>query len=139
MQARAVSGAVVPNSPTAAADEARAALRRRRELIPSNVGVSYASSAAGPLLLASASGCHLVDTAGRRYLDCVNNVAHVGHSHPAVVQAAVQQLATLNTNTVSRRSALSHALHCTERSQPAKRCLTRTAASVRSFSRSLLS
>ena len=32
------------------------------------------------------------------YLDCVNNVCHVGHCHPHVVAAAAKQLATLNTN-----------------------------------------
>src|ERR1019366_1979477 len=32
-------------------------------------------------------------------LDCVNNVAHVGHSHPRVVEAAASQMALLNTNT----------------------------------------
>ena len=101
MEARVVNGAVVPSSSSSAAVEAASALRLRRSLVPSNVSVSYESSAAGPLLLASASGCHLFDSAGRRYLDCVNNPAHVGHSHPAVVQAVVNQLCTLNTNTVS--------------------------------------
>ena len=38
-------------------------------------------------------------TAGRRYLDLVNNVCHVGHCHPRVVEAAARQMADLNTNT----------------------------------------
>jgi 4-aminobutyrate aminotransferase-like enzyme len=42
---------------------------------------------------------HLYDAAGRRYLDCVNNVAHVGHCHPRVVRAGNEQAARLNTNT----------------------------------------
>ncbi len=41
---------------------------------------------------------HLVDTGGRSYVDIVNNVAVVGHSHPAVEAAVRRQLARLNTN-----------------------------------------
>ncbi|HEU4491793.1 MAG TPA: aminotransferase [Jiangellales bacterium] len=41
---------------------------------------------------------HLVDTRGRAYLDMVNNVAVLGHSHPAVTAAATRQLRLLNTN-----------------------------------------
>lgn len=33
-----------------------------------------------------------------RYLDCINNVAHVGHSHPDVVKAGAKQMELLNTN-----------------------------------------
>jgi 4-aminobutyrate aminotransferase-like enzyme len=42
---------------------------------------------------------HMIDADGRRYLDAVNNVAHVGHSHPDVVRAGQRQMAVLNTNT----------------------------------------
>lgn len=35
---------------------------------------------------------------GTAYLDCINNVSHVGHAHPTVAAAASAQLATLNTN-----------------------------------------
>jgi 4-aminobutyrate aminotransferase-like enzyme len=42
---------------------------------------------------------HLYDAEGRRYLDAVNNVPHVGHCHPAVVRAGQRQMAVLNTNT----------------------------------------
>jgi 4-aminobutyrate aminotransferase-like enzyme/Ser/Thr protein kinase RdoA (MazF antagonist) len=41
---------------------------------------------------------HLVDTTGRAYVDMVNNVAGLGHSHPRVAEAAAQQLRTLGTN-----------------------------------------
>ena len=33
-----------------------------------------------------------------QYLDCINNVAHVGHCHPHVVRAGQQQMEILNTN-----------------------------------------
>lgn len=42
---------------------------------------------------------YLYDASGRRFMDMVNNVAHVGHEHPAVVAAAKRQLSLLNTNT----------------------------------------
>jgi 4-aminobutyrate aminotransferase-like enzyme/Ser/Thr protein kinase RdoA (MazF antagonist) len=41
---------------------------------------------------------HLYDTSGRSYLDVVNNVAVLGHSHPAVTDAVARQLRQLNTN-----------------------------------------
>ncbi|WP_217180269.1 aminotransferase [Streptomyces sp. AC495_CC817] len=41
---------------------------------------------------------HLVDTTGRSYIDMVNNVAGLGHSHPRVAEAAARQLRTLGTN-----------------------------------------
>lgn len=41
---------------------------------------------------------HLLDTSARAYLDMVNNVAVLGHSHPAVTAAATRQLRLLNTN-----------------------------------------
>lgn len=40
----------------------------------------------------------LMDVDGRVYLDMVNNVASVGHSHPRVVAAAARQFRLLNTN-----------------------------------------
>jgi 4-aminobutyrate aminotransferase-like enzyme/Ser/Thr protein kinase RdoA (MazF antagonist) len=40
----------------------------------------------------------MYDADGRAYLDMVNNVAVVGHSHPAIAAAAERQLQLLNTN-----------------------------------------
>ncbi|ELV13704.1 ethanolamine-phosphate phospho-lyase [Tupaia chinensis] len=40
----------------------------------------------------------MFDEKGAQYLDCINNVAHVGHCHPGVVQAALKQMEVLNTN-----------------------------------------
>jgi len=70
---------------------------RQRHLSPS-LKAHYASSSKGPLKLAAGRGQYLYDVEGDEYLDCVNNVCHVGHCHPRVVQAASSQLATLNTN-----------------------------------------
>jgi 4-aminobutyrate aminotransferase-like enzyme/Ser/Thr protein kinase RdoA (MazF antagonist) len=41
---------------------------------------------------------HLAGTDGRAYLDMVNNVAVLGHSHPRVEAAVARQLRRLNTN-----------------------------------------
>jgi len=70
-------------------------LNSRRELVGPSLGVSYQS----PLHIVCGSRQYLYDADGRRYLDCVNNVAHVGHSHPRVVRAAAEQMELLNTNT----------------------------------------
>jgi 4-aminobutyrate aminotransferase-like enzyme/Ser/Thr protein kinase RdoA (MazF antagonist) len=70
-------------------------LRRRRTLLSPAMSLSYAE----PLHVVRGEGAHLIDTRGRRWLDLVNNVAHVGHAHPRVVAAAAQQNALLNTNT----------------------------------------
>lgn len=49
---------------------------------------------------------YLYDADGRAYLDLINNVAIVGHSHPRVTLAAAHQLERLNTNTRFLYSAL---------------------------------
>jgi 4-aminobutyrate aminotransferase-like enzyme/Ser/Thr protein kinase RdoA (MazF antagonist) len=41
---------------------------------------------------------YLVSTAGRCYLDMVNNVTVLGHAHPRVADTAARQLRKLNTN-----------------------------------------
>ncbi|CAL8241817.1 unnamed protein product [Merluccius merluccius] len=51
-----------------------------------------------PIKIIRAKGQYMYDEKGERYLDCINNVAHVGHSHPDVVRAASQQMELLNTN-----------------------------------------
>jgi 4-aminobutyrate aminotransferase-like enzyme/Ser/Thr protein kinase RdoA (MazF antagonist) len=52
-----------------------------------------------PIEIVSGQGAYLYDRSGRPFLDLVNNVAHVGHSHPRVVAAGQKQMALLNTNT----------------------------------------
>jgi 4-aminobutyrate aminotransferase-like enzyme len=41
---------------------------------------------------------YLFDENGQRYLDAINNVTHIGHSHPKITLAATNQLRKLNTN-----------------------------------------
>ncbi len=52
-----------------------------------------------PLHIVGGDGAYLFDVDGNRYLDLVNNVAHVGHGNPYVVGIGARQMATLNTNT----------------------------------------
>jgi len=75
-------------------DPAAIMARRRLRLGP-NLSVSYTR----PIAMARGYRQYLFDVDGRRYLDAVNNVPHVGHSHPRVVDAAARQMAVLNTNT----------------------------------------
>ncbi|CAN9509524.1 unnamed protein product [Ophioblennius macclurei] len=51
-----------------------------------------------PIKIVRAKGQYMYDETGQRYLDCINNVAHVGHCHPDVVKAGAQQMEQLNTN-----------------------------------------
>lgn len=52
-----------------------------------------------PLHLVRGEGVWLWDATGRRYLDCYNNVPHVGHCHPHVIEAIAAQSARLNIHT----------------------------------------
>lgn len=51
-----------------------------------------------PIKMVLGAGQYLIDQYGRKYLDTVNNVAHVGHEHPGVVKSGQEQMALLNTN-----------------------------------------
>jgi len=68
---------------------------RRSRVLGSSLSLSYRE----PIHVVRGVAQHLYDVWGRQYLDCVNNVAHVGHEHPAVVEAGRRQMAVLNTNT----------------------------------------
>lgn len=70
-------------------------LDRRARLMGPNVPTFYDD----PVHIVRGDGVWLWDADGRRYLDCYNNVPHVGHCHPHVTQAIARQAATLNTHT----------------------------------------
>lgn len=70
-------------------------LRLRERYLGRALSISYRE----PLKIVRGEGQYLFDEQGRAYLDCVNNVCHIGHCHPRVVDAAAGQMATLNTNT----------------------------------------
>ncbi len=70
-------------------------LDRRARLLGPNVPTFYDH----PVEIVRGQGVWLWDAAGKRYLDCYNNVPHVGHCHPHVVEAIARQAALLNTHT----------------------------------------
>ncbi len=70
-------------------------LEDRRDLVGPSLSLSYDR----PLRMERGWMQYLWDERGRRFLDAYNNVPHVGHSHPRVTEAAVEQLRVLNTNT----------------------------------------
>ena len=69
--------------------------QRRKDVLGPNLSLSYDE----PIHVVRGRGAYLYDSLGREYLDGVNNVAHVGHEHPAVVRAGRRQMGVLNTNT----------------------------------------
>ncbi|XP_076055455.1 5-phosphohydroxy-L-lysine phospho-lyase-like isoform X3 [Oratosquilla oratoria] len=52
-----------------------------------------------PLKIVRASYQYMYDEADVQYLDCIGAVAHVGHCHPAVVEASTAQMSTLVSTT----------------------------------------
>lgn len=72
-----------------------ALLNRRDRLLGPNVPTFYRT----PVHIVKGQGVWLWDADGKRYLDCYNNVAHVGHCHPKVVEAICAQAGILNTHT----------------------------------------
>ena len=70
-------------------------LDQRRKYIGPSLSISYDV----PLHIVRGEAQYLFDVKGNRYLDCVNNIQHVGHCHPKIVEAAQSQYKKLNTNT----------------------------------------
>ena len=70
-------------------------LKRRKNVFGPSLSLSYQD----PLIIVRGQAQSLIDSRGQFYLDCVNNVAHVGHSHPDIAKAQSNQAYVLNTNT----------------------------------------
>ncbi|PIE14320.1 MAG: aspartate aminotransferase family protein [Rhodobacterales bacterium] len=70
-------------------------IERRQRLLGRHVTTFYRD----PVAPVQAKGVWLYDAQGNAYLDCYNNVPHVGHCHAHVVDAIARQAATLNTHT----------------------------------------
>ncbi|WP_297768953.1 aminotransferase class III-fold pyridoxal phosphate-dependent enzyme [uncultured Roseovarius sp.] len=70
-------------------------LADRARLMGPNVSTFYDD----PVHFVRGEGVWLWDADGRRYLDCYNNVPHVGHCNPRVLEAICRQAGTLNTHT----------------------------------------
>ena len=74
----------------------RKLIEQRNSQLSSNISVFYKQD--GGLVITKAKGVHMIDAGGRKHLDCANNVACVGHSHPRVVAAGRKHLGLVQTN-----------------------------------------
>lgn len=70
-------------------------LAQRKQHLGKGMSLQYQK----PLHFVKGTNQYLIDAFGRKYLDTVNNVAHVGHENFKVVKAGQNQMALLNTNT----------------------------------------
>jgi len=77
-------------------------LERRRRLLGTGPKLYYDV----PFHPVRGEGVYLYEADGTRYLDAYNNVPHVGHCHPRVVEALCRQARLLNTNTRYRFEAV---------------------------------
>ena len=84
-----------PEHSDALSPEIRRLTDKRRHLL----GESYRLFYRNPVHLVRGEGQYLWDEEGKKYLDVYNNVASIGHCHPAVIAAVNQQMKMLNTHT----------------------------------------
>lgn len=73
-------------------------LRRSRARRDAAMGGASERYYAEPPVIERGWDTRLVDTRGRAYLDMVNNVTAIGHSHPTLADRVSRQLHLLNTN-----------------------------------------
>ncbi|WP_036153791.1 aminotransferase class III-fold pyridoxal phosphate-dependent enzyme [Maribacter forsetii] len=83
------------NFPIKKFDTIPSLLKRRFKHISPILSTSYKE----PIQMVKSAFQYMYDAEGNTFLDAYNNIPHVGHSHPKVVEAAQHQLAKLNTNT----------------------------------------
>ena len=95
-------------------------LQFREDHIGKSLSVSYKD----PLKIVRGYMQYLYDETGRKYLDAVNNVPHVGHCHPRVSTALQKQVMILNTNTRYLHDNLVHYAErlCATLPEPLKVC-----------------
>lgn len=82
----------------AAAADPLVELRRERRRRDRAMGGAAERYYANPPQIERGWNTLLIDTEGRSYLDMVNNVTAIGHSHPRLADAVSRQLHLLNTN-----------------------------------------
>jgi 4-aminobutyrate aminotransferase-like enzyme/Ser/Thr protein kinase RdoA (MazF antagonist) len=70
-------------------------LTQRKQHLGKGMSLQYQK----PLHIVKGTNQYLIDNFGQKYLDTVNNVAHVGHENFDVVKAGQNQMSLLNTNT----------------------------------------
>ncbi len=67
----------------------------RSNYLNPTMSISYSPS---PFVVTRGDGTSLFDENGKRYLDCINNVTHIGHCNPKYIKYIQDQLPVLNTN-----------------------------------------
>ena len=97
---RAAGTAIAQRAPsvekaTAGGEPDARLLARRHRLLGAHAELSYSR----PLHLVRGEGVWVYTAGGERLLDVYNNVPHVGHAHPAVVQAISAQAGRIASNT----------------------------------------
>lgn len=70
-------------------------IKKRFNHIERVLSVSYDK----PIKMKRAAFQYMFDADGNTFLDAYNNIPHIGHQHPKVVEAGQKQMALLNTNT----------------------------------------
>ena len=70
-------------------------VKGRKTYVGSNLTLSYDK----PIIMKKAAFQYMYDSFGKTYIDAYNNIPHVGHSHPLVIEASLKQSSVLNTNT----------------------------------------
>ncbi len=66
----------------------------RQEHLGKSLSLQYKT----PIKMVRGSYQYLIDQNGKKYLDTVNNVAHVGHENIKIVRAGQKQMSLINTN-----------------------------------------
>ena len=95
LQSEIRRAAAYPPEMVETSEDIDAMIARRRRVMGGRLYVFYDP----PLHMVKGEGVWLTASDGKRYLDCYNNVPHVGHCHPYVTEAIVRQARTLSTNT----------------------------------------
>ncbi|KIQ18465.1 aminotransferase [Rhodococcus sp. MEB064] len=70
-------------------------LARRESVLGPNTPLFYSED---PLQIVSATGVTVTGSDGRTYLDAYNNVPHVGHCHPRVIEAITREMSRVNVH-----------------------------------------
>jgi len=104
-----------------------AQLTRREENIFENQKLTYND----PFQVSRGWKHFLYDQKGCTYIDAYNNVPHVGHSHPGVIEAVTRQMELVSTNTrYIHESLIAYAEQLTSKlPAPLSRCLFTNSAS----------
>ena len=70
-------------------------IENRKRILSPSLSLSYNE----PLHIIRGRRQYLYDVEGNEFLDATNNIQHVGHCHPKVIETTLKQIKKLNTNT----------------------------------------